>query len=206
MLISPSIASADLLHIAEEVDFADKHFDNLHLDVEDGVAVHSISFGFKMCSAICIHSTASEISMHLEIVNPLAFIEEIKACGADIVFIQVDCQENPLDIIREFQKCGIPTGVNLSNLDMNRRELSELLSITDSLLINTTHHDDRTQTCDMEMLRFALKLAEEGKKVWVDGGITYEIYQGIKDSRIHAAVMGRAIFADKEKALELFIK
>lgn len=35
MIISPSIASADLLHAAEEVRFICGHFPDLHVDIED---------------------------------------------------------------------------------------------------------------------------------------------------------------------------
>ena len=39
MLISPSIASADVLRVADELDYIDKYFDNVHIDIEDGVAI-----------------------------------------------------------------------------------------------------------------------------------------------------------------------
>lgn len=204
MKISPSIASSNLLHVAKEIDFVDQHFNNLHLDIEDGNAVRSISIGFKLGKMICFYSKSEEISMHLEVLHPLDFLDEIKACQADVVFIQVDCQRQPLDIIKEFQRHAIPTGINLSNLDLDRLDLPELLNSTDMVLINTTHHDDPKQICDLIMLDFALNLANQGKKVWVDGGITAEIYRQIKDSNIYAAVMGRAIFKNKEKAIEQF--
>lgn len=205
MKISPSIASSNLLHVAKEIDFVDQHFNNLHLDIEDGNAVHSISIGFKLGKMICLYSKSEEISMHLEVLHPLDFLEEVKACQVDVVFIQVDCQRQPLDIIEEFKRQAIPTGINLSNLDLERPELPALLDSTDMFLINTTHHDDPKQICDLMMIDFALNLANQGKKVWIDGGITFEIYQQIKDSTIYAVVMGRAIFENKEKAIEHFI-
>ena len=59
MKVSPSIASADVLNVASEVAFIDKYFDNIHIDIEDGVAVGGISFGMKMSKGICSISTSS---------------------------------------------------------------------------------------------------------------------------------------------------
>lgn len=205
MLISPSVASADVLNVSQEVKFIDKYFNSLHLDVEDGVAVNNISFGFKMCKGIIEMSTSEEISLHLEIINPLKFIDDVLDCNADIVFIQADCLKDPIHVIKEFRKKGIPTGVNLSNLDLERNILNDLVASSENILINTTHHDDRTQKCDLMMVDYAMSLAIRGKKIWIDGGITYEIYSKFKNSKIHSAIMGRAVFSDKEMALKRFV-
>ena len=65
MKISPSIASADILRIADEVQFTNQYFDDIHLDVADGIAVGEISFGIQMCRRICEIATLP-ISLHLE--------------------------------------------------------------------------------------------------------------------------------------------
>ena len=98
MKISPSIASSlDLLNLEKEIEFIDKYFDSIHLDIEDGVAVNSISFGFKFAKAICEKSVSKEKTIHLEVMNPSRYIETIKNIKADIIFIQVDAQENPIE-------------------------------------------------------------------------------------------------------------
>ncbi|MBR2534402.1 MAG: hypothetical protein IKE50_06465, partial [Erysipelotrichaceae bacterium] len=48
MKVSPSLASGDVLYVAREVDYIDKYFDNIHLDIEDGVVLLGITFGMKM--------------------------------------------------------------------------------------------------------------------------------------------------------------
>ena len=74
--------------------------------------------------------------------------------------------------------------------------------MSECVLVNTTHHDDPKQICDEKMVNFALKLAQQKKKVWIDGGITLEIYERLKDSEIYAAVMGRGVFSDRKRAIE----
>lgn len=205
MKISPSIASADIMHIAEEVLFADKYFNNIHLDVADGVAVNEITFGMKMCKLICDLSTASEKSIHLEVLDPLHYIEEIKRCKADITFIQIDHLTDPIAVIDAYMQAGIPTGINISNLDVGRKEMSCLLEKTKHVLINTTLHSDPLQIAQPQMLDYACQLACHGKyDVWIDGGIDRERYESLKHSKLYAVVMGREIFKDKQAAIKAY--
>lgn len=205
MLISPSIASGDVLRLADEISFCDEHFDAIHLDVADGVAVRSISFGFKACTEACRLSTASSKTIHLEIDDPVAHLDHARQCGADLVFIQTDHVSDPLAVLDQFQSAGIPTGANISCDDMRRPHLNDILDRVRSILIGTTSHSDETQTCLPDMLAFARELAEAGRhEVWVDGGITEEIVRDLSTSRIHAAVLGRAVFGDKVHAVEAF--
>ena len=53
MLISPSIASSDLLHLEEETVFAAHHFGQIHIDIEDGTIVPNITMGMKVCQEVC---------------------------------------------------------------------------------------------------------------------------------------------------------
>ncbi len=205
MRISPSIASADLLNIAQEIDFIDRYFDSIHLDIEDGNAVKNITFGFKLCQAICEYSKSTEKTLHLEVIDPLKYIQEIKACECDVVFLQADCLDDPLEIAKKMREEQIPVGMNLSYLDRKRTNLKDLIDFSDSILINTTHHDDIFQVCDLEMLKFALMLAENGKKVWVDGGISLKIVRDLMRSNIYSAVMGRGVFSNKKKAIQCLV-
>ncbi len=200
MLISPSIASSDVLHVADEVDFCDKYFGHVHLDVEDGVAVNNLSFGMKMCKLICKRSTSYK-SLHLEVLNPMDYLEDLAACKADIVFIQTDHLKNPAEVVNAFQNRGVNTGLSLSNRDLEK-DISALLKMTDSVLVLTAKLEDPMQKYDLGLEAFALELAKKGKSVWIDGGVDAEIYNRLKDSPIFAAVMGRGVFADKKTAVE----
>jgi len=205
MRISPSIASADVLHIASEVAYIDRYFDNIHIDIEDGVAVGGISFGMKMAKGICRISTSKEKTMHLEVLNPLDYLEEVAECNCDVVFIQVSHLSTPLQIIDRFKERGIRVGVNLCDEDLQRSDLDELLNSSDNILINTTAHWDIEQNYMPEMEEYALKLSEnERYRIWIDGCVTYETYQRLNSSKIYCAVMGRAIFSDKEKAIQQY--
>ena len=84
MLISPSVASSDLLRLGEEAAFADRHFRQLHIDIEDGVAVPNITLGMGVCKRICDLWSHSYRSLHLSVLRPMDYLERVKGCHADI--------------------------------------------------------------------------------------------------------------------------
>lgn len=203
MIISPSIASSDVLYVADEVDFADKYFDDIHIDIEDGVAVSGISFGFKMAKKICERASKPK-SIHLEVINPMNYIDDVKQCNADICFIQVDILENPLSVVNEFKKAGINVGIALGDRDINK-DYDQLYKSVEQVLISTACHDDPMQEYQQFLEDYGLMLNKKyGHKVWLDGGVNYSIYQKLKDSPIYAMVMGRAVYADKQLALKQY--
>jgi len=116
MLISPSIASSNLLCL-QEVEFAHRHFRQLHIDVEDGVAVPNITLGMGVCREICRRWRESRRSLHLSVLNPMAYLERVRDCQADIVFLQVSHLPNPREVLAAYREAGVPLGLAVSNRD-----------------------------------------------------------------------------------------
>ena len=81
-LVSPSLLSADFLHLQRDVEMLnDSEADWLHLDVMDGVFVPNISFGFPIMNLLQ-HITDKPLDVHLMIVQPEKFVDEVAAMGA----------------------------------------------------------------------------------------------------------------------------
>lgn len=205
MHVSPSIASSDILNIAKEIDFIDKYYDNIHIDIEDGVALLGITFGMKMCKRICDYSKSKEKTIHIEVLNPLDYINDLKEIDCECVFVQVSHLDNPLKVINEFKKANIKTGVNLNLNDLNRENLDQIIETSNDFLISTTDPFDPNQLYLPHMEEFAIKLANNSKyRVWIDGCITYETYLRLCKTNIHCAVIGRAIFNDEQLSINRF--
>ena len=45
-----------------------------------------------------------------------------------------------------------------------------------------------------------------GIPVWLDGNVTYEIWKKLRKRGFYAAVMGGAVYRDKELALKQFVR
>lgn len=198
--ISPSIASADLLHLREEIEFVDSHFEKIHIDIEDGVYLPNISFGFKLARAVC-QASVSHKSLHIMTQDPLRWLPDIANCRAEIVFIHIDHLKDPVLTLEKFLASGITVGLGVSNRDIGR-DLTPLLKRVSSALVLTAEIEDPLQKYSPALAQFAGKLAETfHKEVWVDGGVTDTALPELAAMGIHTAVMGRAVFQNKNRFL-----
>lgn len=204
MIVSPSIASANLLRIGEEVNYVNKYYNEIHIDIEDGVVVSGISFGMKMAKAIKERAKV-EISLHLEVLHPLAYLDQIAELSPDYVFVQTDHIPDALEVIHAFKGKGLNVGLAVGNRDI-QRNYSDVFEATDIALVSTAMHEDMQQRYRSELGNYALKLSESGKKVWIDGGVTKDVYISLSQSSIYASVMGRGVFNDEKLAAELYRK
>lgn len=205
MYISPSVASSDLFHLEEEIQFANQNFHHIHIDVEDGVAVPNITFGMKTCQKICSSWPDSYRSVHLSVYSPMDYLERVKSCGADIVFIQVSHLSDPKMVLEAYRDAGIPLGLSISNHDL-KNNWEQLLDYVQQVLVVTNYIGDPKRTFQPRMLELALKIADDSHmRTWIDGNINHEIWHSLNDSPLYAAVMGSAIYRDKVSAVKQFL-
>ena len=87
--IAPSILAADFAHLGDDVSRVADHIDFLHVDVMDGHFVPNISLGMPVIESLRA-VTDLKFDCHLMTLNPDAYLEDLKAAGADLATVHVE--------------------------------------------------------------------------------------------------------------------
>ena len=113
MKVSPSLLSADFGNLAKDIDMVNRsEADLLHLDVMDGVFVPNISFGFPVIKYVQKLSQ-KPLDVHLMIVEPQKFINEVRDCGATIMTVHQEACVHLNRVVQQIHDAG-QAGVSLN--------------------------------------------------------------------------------------------
>ena len=114
MIVSPSLLSADFGNLARDNEMINESkAQMLHLDVMDGVFVPNISFGFpviKYVQRLC----KKPLDVHLMIVEPQKFINEVRDCGAQIMNVHFEACIHLDRVVQQIHDAGMKAGVTIN--------------------------------------------------------------------------------------------
>ena len=112
--VAPSLLSADFRNLKSEMDMINRsECDWLHIDIMDGVFVPNISFGFpvlKYVARLC----EKPLDVHLMIVQPEKFLNEVKALGAYSMNVHVEACPHLHRVVQQIKETGMKAGVTLN--------------------------------------------------------------------------------------------
>ena len=198
--VSPSVLTADFAYLGDTVKMLDKAgADWIHCDIMDGAFVPNMSFGWPMVRAFR-KITALPLDVHLMINDPLRYIEEFAAAGADIITIH---PESPLCThlhrsLTKIRSCGKKAGVAL-NPSTSLDVLEYIFEDIDLLLIMGVNPGFGGQGFIPAMLKkiedAAGRIARRGLKIEieVDGGVNVKNAAGIRGAGATVLVGGTAV-------------
>ena len=197
--IAPSLLSADFLNLQRDVEMINNSdADWLHLDIMDGVLVPNISFGFPVLNAlkdVC----KKPMDVHLMIVEPQKFINEVAATGAYMMNVHYEACTHLHRTITAIREAGMKAGVTL-NPHTPVSLLEDIIQELDMVLlmsVNPGYGGQRFIEHSVEKVKELKKLIDRkglSTLIEVDGGVNAETGKRLVDAGADVLVAGNYVF------------
>ena len=209
--VSPSLLAADFANLTKDIDMINRsEADWLHLDVMDGVFVPNISFGFLVLEAVA-KICKKPLDVHLMIVDPGKFTEQVKALGAYMMNVHYEACTHLHRTIQQIHAAGMKAGVTL-NPHTPVNVLEDIIQDVDMVLLMTVNPGYGGQKFiehsidKVRRLRELIQQSGSHALIEVDGGVNGETGRRLVEAGVDVLVAGSYVFGDaqpEEKIKEL---
>ena len=204
--IAPSILSADFSKMGEEVQSLElAGADLVHCDVMDGVFVNNITFGIKMVEDIR-KKTSLPLDCHLMIVHPEKYVERFAKAGADIITVHYEaCQDNLKEVLELIKSTGVKCGAVI-NPDTPVEKIKDVILLCDMVLVMSVFPGFGGQKFipsvldKLREIRAIIDASGRNIDLQIDGGVTAENVEEIKEAGANVIVAGSAVFKAENRA------
>jgi ribulose-phosphate 3-epimerase len=201
--IAPSILSADILKLGEDLD-AIATADYIHVDVMDGSFVPNLTFGPNVVKAVKKRS-ALPADVHLMIDNPDETIGLYLDAGADLVTFHIEAATHANRIVSAIHAAGAKAGVSL-NPATPVCLLDAIIEDIDMVLIMSVNPGFGGQSYipyATEKIRQVKRMCEQHKVnplIEVDGGVSAKNIAEVVAAGANVIVAGSAVYNKEDRA------
>ena len=204
ILVAPSILSADLGRLAEEVKDAEASgADWIHVDVMDGRFVPNLTLGPVVVQAVR-RATRLPLDVHLMIVEPERYLEAFAEAGADIISVHVEASTHLQRTLAEIRRLGKRSGVVL-NPHTPEDHVRYVLQDADLVLVMSVNPGFGGQRFlgsvvpKIAAIRKMIDALGLDVALEVDGGIAPDTARQVVDAGARVLVAGSAVFGKSDR-------
>lgn len=195
IIIAPSILSADLTHLQEEVDSVAGEADWLQIDVMDGHFVPNLSFGAPVVKSL---ETKLPLDIHLMVSNPAERVMEFLALGVSNITFHAEAVPETEDrraLIAGIREKGATAGIAI-NPGTPVSAIKDVVDDVDLVLVMSVQPGFGGQKFLPEVLDKVkeLRAAHPDLMIQMDGGITVETATLCREAGANNLVAGSSVF------------
>ena len=202
-LIAPSLLSANFLHLEKDIEMLNRsEADWIHLDIMDGVFVPNISFGFPVLNLLK-ERTDKPLDVHLMIVYPEKFIDEIAAAGTEYMNVHYEACIHLHRVVNAIKNRGMKAGVTL-NPHTPVLLLEEIIGDLDMVLLMSVNPGFGGQKFiehsvqKVGVLKELILRKNARTLIEVDGGVNLETGKRLVEAGADVLVAGNFIFSSDD--------
>lgn len=199
MLVAPSLLAADFGNLEREMEWFNRsNADQLHLDVMDGVFVPNISFGFPVLAHVA-RLCKKPLDVHLMIVEPQKFINEVARLGARYMNIHYEAVTHHHRVLQQIREAGMKPAITLCP-STHVSVLEDIITDVDMVLLMSVNpgfggQKFIPQTLDkVRKLRQMIDAAGCQTLIEIDGGVNMETGKQLAEVGADVLVAGSFVF------------
>ncbi len=203
MLVAPSILSADFGNLARDVEaICEAGCDFVHVDVMDGHFVPNLTIGPVVVEAVAKAST-KPLDIHLMVENNTFFVNLFAPMNPEFISFHIEEEKHPHRLIQHIRSLGIRPAITL-NPHTPPEAIEFLLADVDMVLLMSVNPGFGGQKFIDSVLERAKRLKQLIEKhnpnclIEVDGGVSNQNIDALKEVGVNVVVAGSYVFGNKE--------